>query len=432
MDLNRRNMKKIAGLIVFAVVLFWMLEHYTATGDLINGLLRLLSPFIMGLCLAFIINVPLRSVENRLFAPLNRRCGRIWKKLRRPCSLIVTAILLVGVILMVLLLVIPELVQTFIVLGRQFPDFWGKVTTYITELAEKYDLTFETITSQSLDWKTVINTLTGFFKNGATSIVSGTVSAAASVVTGVVNFVLGLVISFYILFQKEKLSSQIKRILYAFIPEAKVDEALRIGRLSHRIFSNFITGQFTEAVIIGVLCFIGMAIMRLPYAAMISVLVGFTALVPIFGALIGTAVGAFLILMVSPLKAVWFVLFIIVLHQVEGDFIYPRVVGNSVGLPSLWTLAAVTLGGSISGITGMLISVPLCSVLYCLLRETVDRRLTKRRVPEEKWLVVADEKDPRWGRRKRKSLFQKKRGIQGGEKGQGEDEGGTQQPPDTV
>ena len=415
MDLNRRNMKKIALLIVFAVVLFWILEHYTAAGEIISGLLRLLSPFIMGLCLAFIINVPMRVVENRLFAPLNRREGRIWRRLRRPCSLIVTAILLAGVILLILLLVIPELGRTFLVLGRQFPAFWEKLTTYVTELAEKYNLTLESFSFQtgewfqSLDWKTVIDTLTEFFRSGASSIVSGTVNAAASVVTGVVNFVLGLVISFYILFQKEKLGSQVKRILYAFIPEARADGAIRIGRLSHRIFSNFITGQFAEAIIIGILCFIGMAILRLPYAAMISVLVGFTALIPIFGALIGTAVGAFLILMVSPLKALWFIIFIILLQQVEGDFIYPRVVGTSVGLPSLWTLAAVTLGGSVSGIMGMLVSVPLCSVLYCLLRELVDKRLAKKDIPAAKWMLSAAEPGRKGVRRKSKPILTKNR-----------------------
>ena len=225
-----------------------------------------------------------------------------------------------------------------------------------------------------LDW----NKITSFIQNGATNVISSTFNAAASVVNGTINFFLGLIFAFYLLSQKEKLMVQTKRFLYAFFPEKKMDSILRVGSLANKTFSNFISGQCTEAVILGVLCFIGMSVFRFPYALMISVLVGFMSLIPIFGAFIGVAIGAFLILMVSPLKALWFVVFFIVLQQVEGNLIYPRVVGNSIGLPAIWVLVAVIVGGSAMGILGMILFIPLCSVLYALLREAVPKKLSEK------------------------------------------------------
>ena len=217
-------------------------------------------------------------------------------------------------------------------------------------------------------------------------MLSSTVSVASSVIGGVVNFILAFTFSIYVVHQKERLGSQAKRLLYAYLPEARSDRIIEILSLSHKTFSNFITGQFTEAIILGALCFVGMSIFRFPYALMISVLVGFTALIPIVGAFIGTIVGALLIVTVSPIQALWFILFILVLQQIEGNLIYPRVVGTSVGLPGIWVLVAVTAGGSLYGIVGMLFSVPVSSVLYCLLRETVRRRVKERGIGREKWV----------------------------------------------
>ena len=190
--------------------------------------------------------------------------------------------------------------------------------------------------------------------------------------------ILALVFALYILGQKERLSEQLKRVITAYLPEEKADRMFYIGELSNRVFSNFVSGQLTEATLLGLLCFLGMTIFRMPYASMVAILVGFTALIPLFGAFIGTGIGAFLILMVSPIKAFWFIVFIIVLQQIEGNFIYPKVVGSSVGLPSIWVFSAITLGSRMFGVPGMLISVPLCSVLYCLFREAVRKRINQK------------------------------------------------------
>ena len=209
--------------------------------------------------------------------------------------------------------------------------------------------------------------------------------AAMSILGGLLTAVLAAVFSVYILLQKEKLGAQCKKLLYAFLPQERAGQALSIAALSSRTFASFLSGQCLEAVILGCLFFIAMSVLRFPYALMISVLVGFTALIPLFGAFIGCAVGAFMILIIDPMRALWFVILFLVLQQIEGNLIYPKVVGGSVGLPSIWVLVAVTIGGSTMGIAGMLLFIPLCSVLYALLRRTVYERLQKKEVPPGEW-----------------------------------------------
>jgi len=202
----------------------------------------------------------------------------------------------------------------------------------------------------------------------------------SSLFGGIVDLVLGFVFSMYVLSQKEKLGSNVKKVMNTFLPQKRVGQVTEIIAISDKAFSNFITGQLTEALIIGALCFIGMVAFNMPYALTISVLVGFTALIPVFGAFIGTAIGAFLILMVSPIKAVWFIVFIIVLQQIEGNFIYPKVVGKSVGLPGIWVLTAVTIGNGMFGLLGMIVAVPTFSVLYTLLKKVVDNKTKKQKI----------------------------------------------------
>ena len=210
---------------------------------------------------------------------------------------------------------------------------------------------------------------------GAGTVLSSTFSAAMSIASGLTNFSIAFIFSIYILLQKETLSRQFKKLMYAYFPEQWVNEWIRVIRLTDQTFSRFLAGQCTEAVILGAMFFVAMSLVKLPYALLIGVLIAFTALIPVFGAFIGLAVGIFLMLTVNPLQAVWFTILFFVLQQVEGNLIYPHVVGNSVGLPSIWVLAAVSIGGSMMGIVGMLVFIPLCSVLYALLREDVNRRL---------------------------------------------------------
>ena len=205
---------------------------------------------------------------------------------------------------------------------------------------------------------------------------------AAGLIGGVFNFIVGFAFSTYMLLQKETLCQNAKKILFAFLDRGKAEVLISVGKLSNEMFAKFVSGQLTEAVIIGILCFLGMSLFSIPYAPLIATIVSVTALVPIFGAFIGTAFGAFLLLMVRPITAVWFVLFIIVLQQIEGNFIYPKVVGGSIGLPGIWVLFAVTLGGNLFGVMGMLLGVPISAVLYTLLRQSVFRRLKEKKISD--------------------------------------------------
>lgn len=378
MELNKKNIKKILWIITFAIVLFSALQNIEKLGSIARISVGLLSPLLIGLCAAFVINVPMRFIENRLLR--DRKKFRLPPRLKRPLSIILTLLFVAGVISVVFFLLLPELINTFGMLKDMLPIFLKDIQSWAMQFSDEFPEITDWVMNINLDW----NKITSFIQNGATNVISSTVSAAASVVNGTINFFLGLIFAFYLLSQKEKLAVQAKRFLYAFFPEKKIDSVLRVGSLANKTFSNFISGQCIEAVILGVLCFAGMSIFRFPYALMISVLVGFMSLIPIFGAFIGVAIGAFLILMISPLKALWFIVFFIVLQQVEGNLIYPRVVGNSIGLPAIWVLVAVIVGGSAMGIFGMILFIPLCSVLYALLREAIPKKLSEKELTQDK------------------------------------------------
>lgn len=378
MELNTKNIKKILLIITFAAIVFWGLQNYTTVLGGAGKIFGILLPFILGLCIAFILNVLLRMVEKFWDFIWKKKKNRgLVKKLQRPVCLLASIGIVFGAIVFLLLMVVPELSKTVAELVKDLPEYWNKWEPTLQNFLEKLGLSSISL-PKFLDSDKAVSTVTNFFSERSFSLFSKTADITVSIFSGIFDLILGLVFSLYVLFQKEKLLGQFKKLLYAFIPEEKVDAMLDVAKLSDRIFTNFVTGQFTEAFIIGVLCYIGMLVLRIPYAAMISTLVGFTALVPIIGALIGTAVGAFLILMVAPIKALWFVIFILVLQQLEGDLIYPKVVGESVGLPGIWVLVAVTIGGSTYGIIGMLVSVPVCSVLYTLLQQIVNKRLERR------------------------------------------------------
>lgn len=386
MELNKSNIKKILLIITFTVLLFCAVLNLGAVLGFIHILFGFVEPFLIGLAIAFIVNVPMRFIEDKLFRfPAGETRGRrILQKLRRPLSLIVTVIFVLGVIALVMFLIIPELARTFGVLAESFPYFVDDVQMWARQFSDRLPQINEWLAGLELNWNKLGDALMDFIQNGAGNVIGSTVNAATSLFNGIFKAVLALIFAFYVLMRKEKLSSQARRILYAYLPEARADKLLSVLALSNRTFAGFLSGQCTEAVILGTLCFIGMSIFRFPYALMISVLVGFTALIPVFGAFIGVAIGAFLILMQSPMQALWFVVFFIVLQQLEGNIIYPRVVGTSVGLPSLWVLVAVTLGGSTMGIVGMLAFIPLFAVLYTLFGEIVTRRLEKRSIAKDK------------------------------------------------
>lgn len=376
MELNKRSVKRILLIITFTVLLIWGVYNHKQLGEILLGIYSLISPFVIGLCIAYIVNVLLRPIENLWMKLLNKRKGKWPEKLKRPLCLLLTILLVIGIILAIVLIIMPELRDSVASLIDMIPSYAEEVQRWWVSLStflDKYNVDLP-----EFDFKP--DKLIDILKDGGTVLFNTTASVAGSIVTAVMNFVIAFAFSIYILAQKETLKRQSMKVLTAVMKPEKLDKLLNLLRLANKTFTNFITGQLTEAVIIGALCFIGMTIFRMPYAPAISVLVGFTALIPVFGAFIGTAVGAFLILLVKPIQAVWFVIFIIVLQQFEGNLIYPKVVGKSVGLPGIWVLVAVTVGGNAMGVMGMLISVPLCSVLYAVSREAVNNKLKMKRI----------------------------------------------------
>lgn len=384
MELSKKTLKRILLILTFGLVLYWALFHTTTVGKLISELISLISPFLIGFGIAFVINVLLR--------PLERLWNRIWAKaktkapdkLRRPICLLLAVLLVLGAIFMVFFIIAPEVETSASNFIDMLPEYLGHIENWWKDLSALLEKQGVELPEFGLDINKLSSRIEQYIDERGQDLVDTTFSVTASFLAAVVNFILAFAFSIYVLAQKEKLCRQMKKLLAAFLPKKVYDRTLEIASLTNATFTNFVAGQCTEAIIIALLCFIGMAIFNMPYAPAISVLVGFTALIPVFGAFIGTGIGAFLILLVNPLQALWFVLFIIVLQQVEGNLIYPKVVGKSVGLPGIWVLAAVTIGGNAFGVIGMLVSVPTCSVLYELLRRAVNGRLENKKPKKAK------------------------------------------------
>ncbi len=377
MDLNKENMRKIKELIVFTIVILIALWKYTLVVDFLGFILNIIFPFLLGGAIAFILNVPMSFLESKIFGNKNIQ-GRPAQKFARPCSLTLTILGVIGIIALVMFVVIPQLGSTFVGLGKTIQDFTPVAMAWIEELFHNNQEIMTLLEDFNMDWDKILDGFAAFFKNGAGSVLDTTMSAAKSIISSVTTFFIAFVFSCYILLQKEKLRVQVQKIFYAYLPKKIVEKVLDICSLTYRTFASFLAGQCVEALILGMMFLVTMWILRLPYALLVGVLIAFTALIPIFGAFIGCIVGAFLILMVNPVKAITFVAMFLVLQQVEGNLIYPKVVGNSVGLPSIWVLAAVSIGGSLMGVVGMLVFIPLVSVVYILFRGDVYKRLEKK------------------------------------------------------
>ncbi len=363
----KKNKKEIMLIILYTVTLIFAFIHIKEIFNFVMYIIAISSPFIIGLMIAFVLNVLLNLVENKLL----KKLGKKHKKLKRPLSLTITFLIIIGVISLVLGLVIPQMNNTVSIFKDNIDNYKTETLNFLNNIGiDKNKI--EDINNYMVDVK---NNVTKYVQNNSQSIMKQTLGVASSILGTFTTITLAIIFACYVLAKKEDLSRQIKEIMKAYLSKKDQKKITDIANLSSNVFGNFISGQFTEAIIIGVLCFIGMLILQIPYAPTISVLVGFTALIPIFGAFIGTGIGAFLIFMIDPLKALIFIIFIIVLQQVEGNFIYPKVVGKSVGLPSIWVMVAVTFGASIYGIFGMIISVPLASVLYSIIRTNVKEKI---------------------------------------------------------
>ena len=340
-------------------------------------------PFAAGLGIAFVLNVPLSFLEERFFR------GR---KVRRWLSLSAAYLLVAGVVFVLLFLIVPQLKNSAAALVENLPGYLENLERRALSLAERLGPQAAEFVEGCRD---ALAQWGERFRKTGPEMVDSTVSVASGLLNGTVNLLAGVVFSVYLLARKEALCLSCKRVLFAFLPRARAQKLAQVGRLTAETFRRFIAGQLTEAFLLGALCFLGMALFRMPYAPLISAVVGVTALIPVFGAFFGTAAGALILLMERPATALWFVAFIVVLQQVENNFLYPKVVGDSIGLPGLWVLLAVTAGGSLFGAVGMLAGIPLASVAYTLFRETVAVRLKRRDIGLRE-IEHAGEKD--WGR----------------------------------
>lgn len=369
------SVKDLKYLILYTVVLVFAFLYIDKILSILGYIIKLFMPFIIGLAIAFVLNVLVNVIEKKWL--------KNWKTkvvTKRAVSLLIALILVIGFIVFLLFLIIPNLQNTIAIFADSIPVYnenlqdllnsWGIDANIINEVVEVL--------------KSLGDTASTYIKENSNQVLETTLGIATNVVTGFVNVTIGLVFAIYFLAQKEKLNTQVNKLMDAYLPDKIINKIKDIASLSNKIFSNFVGGQCLEAIIIGFLCFLGMLILRLPYASTISVLVGFTALIPVFGAFIGTIIGAFLIFMVSPLQALIFIIFILVLQQLEGNLIYPKVVGKSVGLPGIWVLVAVTVGASVNGVLGMLLSVPIVSIIYSIVATNVKYRLEEKNKDNKK------------------------------------------------
>lgn len=375
---DKKLFRMICKLILFTGTIILGVVYSKEVLEAVKAVVAMLGPFLVGAAMAFVLNLPTRFIEQKIFAK--------WKNpktagLKRGISIVLALLFLIALLVFAALMVIPQLTKTVMELGNVVPAFFRNLIAKLEVLATQYPEwkdAFSALKELSIDWNSVIGYVTGFLKDGLGNVLSSTVGFAGSVAGALFDGIIAFVFAIYILCGKEKLAVQAKKLMHAYLPEKTYEKTMKVLKLCNHNFAKFISGQCLEAVILGVMFVVCMAIFGMPYAVLVGVLIAFTALIPIVGAFIGCAVGAFLILMVSPMKALIFIIMFLVLQQLEGNLIYPKVVGNSVGLPAIWVLLAVSLGGSMFGVVGMLVFIPLMSTLYALLKENVNNRNEKK------------------------------------------------------
>lgn len=380
MELNRETVGRIRGLIVFAALVVACLWKYDVVLSVLSFLFSITFPFILGGAIAFILSVPMNFIERHIFTEARKKKSKALGKIARPASLFLVIFGVIGALALIMFVLIPQLAGTFTNLGKSIQAFLPDAERWIRELFHNNRTVTEWLENLQFDWNDVLKIGIDFFRNGVGNVLDSTIVVAKSIVSGVATFLIAFVFSCYVLLQKEKLRVQVKRVMYAFWAKGRVEAAIEVLSLTYKTFSAFLTGQCVEALILGSMFVVTMTVFRLPYALLIGIIIAFTALIPVFGAFIGCIVGGFLIFMVDPVKALIFLILFLILQQIEGNLIYPHVVGNSVGLPPIWVLVAVSLGASLMGVMGMIVFIPLVSVFYALFREVVYLLLKKRKI----------------------------------------------------
>ena len=371
MELNSKTVKKILLIILFGSCIFTAVQNYDRLFSFIGRVFSVASPVITALCIAFVLNVLLTALETKAFKFMDKSKKVFVRKAKRPLCLVLTYLIAFGLIVLLIAFIIPDIADTFIYLAEKLPSFMNGARIWVENLLEKFNLSQSLVPNIEIDWTAAANAIKDYVIGYSETIFGSAVSFTTSFASGVYNTVFSIMISAYILACKERIGRFTVRFIDAFVPKKAANAIYHISSTTYEYFSKFIGGQLTESVILGTLFYIGMTIFRFPNAAVISIFICVTSLVPIVGATVGVIVGFLLILITSPIKALLFIVFFVVIQQIEGTFIYPKVVGKSVGLPGVIVVCAVLVGGNIGGIIGALTSVPVSAVLFVLVKESI-------------------------------------------------------------
>lgn len=392
MELSKKNIKKILGIITFAIILLAVSQNLTTVMGFLSGVLGILAPVIVGLALAFMLNILMSVLERRVFAFMKKSKKRVVRNLFKPVSLVSTLILTLGFFVLLLFIIIPQLKDTIMLLVEKIPVYYTDLINWIESLIVRFGLDVNTdmLHNPKFDINNIYAMAQNFFTIESTNdILNTTMGVTSSLISGVSNLVLGLIIAVYILAEKENIGKFTSRFFAAALPENVYSKAKEILSVASNSFASFITGQFTDALLLGTMCFIGMLIFRFPNAAVVSIIIGITALVPIIGPIVGEVIGCLIIFMESPIKALFFIIFVLILQMIDNNLIYPRIMGKSVGLPGVLVFIAVVIGGNIGGILGVLLGVPTASAIYALIinwlknKKQRERELVKVQNTEE-------------------------------------------------
>lgn len=386
MELSKKNVKIILGIIAFGILLFSATQHLSAVGAFFGGILNILAPLIVGFCLAFILNIIMTVLENKVWGFMGKSKKAFVRKMRRPVSLVSTIILMFGFIILLLFIIIPALKDSIDLMVAKIPGYYDSVVGWIDSVVKEFglDISTEALHNPKFTINDIMAMVKKVFTFEATGdILNTTVGVTSSVISGVANFAIGFIIAIYMLAEKEKIGKFTRRVLEAVLPEKVTDKIYNISGVAASSFSSFITGQFTDAFLLAVMCFIGSSILRIPNAAVVSVIIGISAIIPVIGPIVGEVISVLILLMESPLKALIFLIFILILQVIDNNFIYPRIVGKSVGLPGIIVFIAVVLGGNLGGIMGVLLGVPTAAALYALCVEWLKSKSEQKRLQKK-------------------------------------------------
>ena len=384
---------KWLGIAVISIVLFGIINNIDKSLSMLSFIMKILSPIFIGVFIAIILNIPVTAFENKLFRKLTEKNGKIWSKTKRAVSISLSVFCFFLITTVLLSYILPEFVRTCQGFAEKAPKYLDDLTSTLRELVINFHLPIEP-ESIDLSYDVVSSWLASTLGDNSIDIFHNTLNTAMTLFSSVWNIILGFILAIYIVATKESLSKLVKGLLFSTMSAEKVENTIYVCKLSQNAFEGFVAGQCIEVLLIGSLTFIGMSIFRFPHALMISCIVAATAFVPIFGAIVGAIIGAFLILLVDPIQALWFLIFIIILQQIESNVIYPRIMGQQIGLPSLWVLVSVILGGEFFGIVGIIISVPLCSVIYTLLHGWILKRLREKKLCKQSATHIPENPTP--------------------------------------